>query len=91
MAWQRKILRVDLTAGTCKSEPLNMQWAKAYLGQRGLCYEVFRGRSRAHRRADVPRQQADLRHRPLTGTMACSNSGGHWGVEPALRKIHQDS
>ena len=36
MAWQGKVLRVDLTAGTCSSEPLNMDWARDYLGQRGL-------------------------------------------------------
>ncbi|HJP53170.1 MAG TPA: aldehyde ferredoxin oxidoreductase N-terminal domain-containing protein, partial [Rhodospirillales bacterium] len=36
MAWTRKILRVDLSNGTCGSEPLNMDWAFKYLGQRGL-------------------------------------------------------
>ncbi len=36
MAWTRKILRVDLTNGTCTPEPLNMEWANLYLGQRGL-------------------------------------------------------
>ncbi len=36
MAWARKILRVDLTKGTCTAEPLNMEWAQKYLGQRGL-------------------------------------------------------
>ncbi|MGB2331949.1 MAG: aldehyde ferredoxin oxidoreductase N-terminal domain-containing protein, partial [Litorivicinaceae bacterium] len=36
MAWTRKILRVDLTKGTCKAEPLNMEWAMDYLGSRGL-------------------------------------------------------
>ena len=36
MSWAGKILRVNLTAGTVKSEPLNMEWAKAYLGSRGL-------------------------------------------------------
>ena len=36
MAWTRKILRVNLTAGTCTPEPLNMEWANLYLGQRGL-------------------------------------------------------
>ena len=35
MGWQRKILRVDLTAGTSTVEPLNMEWANAYLGERG--------------------------------------------------------
>ena len=36
MAWARKILRVNLTNGTCADEPLNMEWAQKYLGQRGL-------------------------------------------------------
>jgi len=36
MAWTEKILRVNLTKGTCESEPLNMDWAAKYLGQRGL-------------------------------------------------------
>ena len=36
MSWTRKILRVDLAKGTCTSEPLNMEWAGQYLGQRGL-------------------------------------------------------
>ena len=36
MAWQKRVLRVDLTNGTCNEEPLNMEWAMQYLGQRGL-------------------------------------------------------
>jgi aldehyde:ferredoxin oxidoreductase len=36
MGWTRKVLRVDLTKGTCKAEPLNMNWAQEYLGSRGL-------------------------------------------------------
>jgi len=36
MAWTRQILRVNLTKGTCTSEPLNMEWAMDYLGSRGL-------------------------------------------------------
>ena len=36
MGWQKKILRVNLTEGTCISEPLDMGWANEYLGQRGL-------------------------------------------------------
>ena len=27
MGWNRKVLRVNLTAGTCTPEPLNMKWA----------------------------------------------------------------
>ncbi len=36
MAWTRKILRVNLTKGTCTAEDLNMEWAMDYLGSRGL-------------------------------------------------------
>ncbi len=41
MAWAGKILRVNLTAGTCTAEPLRMDWAKQYLGQRGLATKYF--------------------------------------------------
>jgi len=30
-----------LSKGTCKSEPLNMEWAQQYLGQRGLATKYF--------------------------------------------------
>ena len=36
MAWQNRVLRVNLTSGDCSTEPLNQDWAQAYLGQRGL-------------------------------------------------------
>ena len=36
MSWQRQVLRVNLTKGTSKIEPLNMEWANAYIGERGL-------------------------------------------------------
>lgn len=36
MAWQGKILRVNLTSGAIAVEPLNQDWAQDYLGQRGL-------------------------------------------------------
>jgi len=41
MAWAKKILRVNLSAGTCKTDPLNMEWAAKYLGQRGLATKYF--------------------------------------------------
>jgi len=34
--WMGKILRVDLTAGECKAEPLDLGVAKDYVGGRGL-------------------------------------------------------
>ena len=36
MSWQGKILRVNLTSGEITPEPLNMEWASDYIGERGL-------------------------------------------------------
>ena len=36
MSWQKQILRVNLTNSTVAIEPLNMEWAEDYLGERGL-------------------------------------------------------
>lgn len=36
MGWQKRILNVDLGRGTAEAEPLNMEWAEQYIGQRGL-------------------------------------------------------
>ena len=41
MSWTRKVLRVNLTNGTISTEPLNMEWARDYLGQRGLATKIF--------------------------------------------------
>jgi aldehyde:ferredoxin oxidoreductase len=100
MAWARKILRVNLTKGTCKSEPLNMQWAQDYLGQRGLatkyfCEEVdpkvdplspankliFATGPLTGTMASTGGRYSVITKGPLTGAIACSNSGGYWGAE----------
>ncbi|WP_298289672.1 aldehyde ferredoxin oxidoreductase family protein [Thiomonas sp.] len=41
MTWAGKILRVNLSNGSIQSEPLNMQWARDYIGQRGLATKYF--------------------------------------------------
>ncbi len=41
MAWTKQILRVDLAKGSIKKEPLNMEWANDYLGQRGLATRYY--------------------------------------------------
>src|SRR5512141_2126096 len=78
MGWARKILRVNLTAGTCAAEPLNMQWARAYLGQRGLATKYFVEEVDAK----VDPLSADNKiiwaTGPLTGTMA--STGGRYSV-----------
>ncbi len=100
MTWAGKILRVDLSAGTCKSEPLNMEWANQYLGQRGLATKYFVEEVDAKvdplgeankiiwatgpltgTMASTGGRYAVITKGPLTGAIACSNSGGYWGAE----------
>jgi aldehyde:ferredoxin oxidoreductase len=78
MAWTRKVLRVDLTNGTCKSEPLNMEWAQQYLGQRGLATKYFV--SEVDPKVDPlsPANKLIMTTGPLTGTMA--STGGRYSV-----------
>jgi aldehyde:ferredoxin oxidoreductase len=100
MAWQRKLLRVDLTAGTCVSRA----------AQHGVGAEVHRSarpgdqvpvrRNRPQGRCAVAGNKLIMATGPLTGTMAatggrysvitkspltgaiaCSNSGGFIGAE----------
>nr|VFJ69068.1 MAG: phenylacetaldehyde:ferredoxin oxidoreductase [Candidatus Kentron sp. FW] len=100
MAWQKKILRVDLTKGTCTAEPLNMEWAMQYLGQRGLAtkylveeiYPTIEPLSPENKlimatgpltgtMASTGGRYSVITKSPLTGAVACSNSGGFIGAE----------
>ena len=100
MGWARKILRVDLNKGTCKSEPLNMEWAQQFLGQRGLATKYFVSEvdakvdplSPANKlimatgpltgtAASTGGRYSVITKGPLTGAIACSNSGGYFGAE----------
>lgn len=78
MSWQGKILRVDLTAGTCKSEPLNMDWALKYLGQRGLASKYLAEEMDPKADALSPENKMIFVTGPLTGTGA--STGGRWSV-----------
>ena len=103
MAWARKILRVNLTKGTCSEEPLNMDWAMKYIGQRGLATKYLVEEIDATVDALSPKNKLIMATGPLTGTMAstggrysvickspltgavaCSNSGGFIGAEIKL-------
>jgi aldehyde:ferredoxin oxidoreductase len=100
MAWQRKILRVNLTEGTCTSEPLNMEWAAEYLGQRGLASKylveevdpkvdplspdnklIMATGPLTGTFASTGGRYSVITKGPLTGAIACSNSGGYFGAE----------
>lgn len=78
MSWTGKILRVNLTAGTCTPEPLNMQWARDYLGQRGLATKYFVEEVDAKVDPLSPANKIIWATGPLTGTMA--STGGRYSV-----------
>ena len=78
MGWTRKILRVDLGKGTCKSEPLNMEWAQQYLGQRGLATKYFVEEVDPKVDPLSPDNKMIMATGPLTGTMAAT--GGRYSV-----------
>ena len=100
MAWAGKILRVNLSAGTVKSEPLNMQWARDYVGSRGLGSKyliseldpkvdplsadnkiIWATGPLTGTMASTGGRYTVITKGPLTGAIACSNSGGYWGAE----------
>jgi len=100
MSWAGKILRVNLTAGTVTSEPLNMEWARAYLGSRGLGTKylvneidpkvdplspdnkiIWATGPLTGTMASTGGRYTVITKGPLTGAIACSNSGGYWGAE----------
>jgi aldehyde:ferredoxin oxidoreductase len=100
MAWHGKILRVDLSRRFCTSEELNMEWARAYLGLRGLGSRYLMEEMDPQTDPLAPENRLIFATGPLTGTaastggrygvitkgaltgaIACSNSGGHFGAE----------
>lgn len=100
MSWNRKVLRVNLSAGTCTAEPLNMKWADEYIGSRGLGTKYLVEETDPKVDPLSPENKMIMATGPLTGTMAstggrytvitkgpltgaiaCSNSGGFFGAE----------
>jgi aldehyde:ferredoxin oxidoreductase len=78
MAWTRKILRINLTTGTIKTEPLKMDWARKYLGQRGLATKYFVEEVDAKVDPLSPENKLIFATGPLTGTAA--STGGRYSV-----------
>ncbi len=78
MSWAKRVLRVDLSSGTCKVEPLNMEWAQEYLGQRGLATKYFVEEVDPKVDPLSPDNKLIFTTGPLTGTMA--STGGRYSV-----------
>ena len=100
MSWQRRILRVDLSEGRAAAEPLDMDWARDFLGERGLATKylmenmdpradplgpdnvlIFATGPLSGTMASTSGRYAVVTKGPLTGAIACSNSGGKFGAE----------
>jgi len=100
MSWAQKILRVNLTTGAVTPEPLNMGWAQAYIGSRGLGSKylveevdptvdplspenkiIWATGPLTGTMASTGGRYTVITKSPLTGAIACSNSGGYWGAE----------
>ena len=100
MALTNKVLRVNLSNGTCESEATNAEWAKKYLGQRGLATKymveevdpkvdalsadnklIFATGPLTGTAAPTSGRWSVITKSPLTGAIACSNSGGFFGAE----------
>ncbi|MCG7900510.1 MAG: aldehyde ferredoxin oxidoreductase family protein, partial [Candidatus Thiodiazotropha weberae] len=78
MSWSGKLLRVNLTNGTCTSEALNMEWAQEYLGQRGLASKYLVEEIDPQVDPLSPENKMIMTTGPLTGTMAAT--GGRYSV-----------
>lgn len=78
MSWTGKILRVNLSEGSVKSEPLNMEWAKEYVGQRGLATRYFVDEVDPKIDPLSAENKIIWATGPLTGTMA--STGGRYSV-----------
>ena len=78
MAWQRQLLRVNLSTLSCTQEPLNMDWTQSYLGQRGLGTKYLFEEIDPVVDALAPENKLIFATGPLTGTMA--STGGRYSV-----------
>ena len=78
MGWTGNVLRVNLTNGTCASEPLNMEWAQKYLGQRGLGSKYLIEEIDPKCDPLGPDNKLIFATGPLTGT--CASTGGRYSV-----------
>ena len=78
MSWTQRILRVNLTEGSCTEEPLNMEWAADYLGQRGLASKYLVEEVDPKVDPLAPENKMIFATGPLTGTAA--STGGRYSV-----------
>ncbi len=72
--WTGKILRVNLTAGTCRVEDVPEQWRRDYIGGRGLAAKYLYEEMDPTVDAFSPENKLIFATGPLTGTSTSTNS-----------------
>ena len=109
MAWNNKLMRVNLSNGQISDEPLNQEWVQLYLGQRGLASKylfdeidpacdplgpdnklIFTTGPLTGTMASTGGRYSVVCKSPLTGAIACSNSGGFFGARAKVRGLGHD-
>lgn len=78
MSWHNRVLIVNLTTQTSRTEPLNTQWRDDYLGSRGLGTKYLMEMMDPSADAMSPENVLIFATGPLTGTMA--STGGRYAV-----------
>ena len=78
MGWQGNVLRVNLTRGEIIREPLNMEWAETYIGQRGLGSKYLTEEVDPMVDALAPENNLIFATGPLTASGA--STGGRYSV-----------
>ena len=88
MAWTRKVLRVNLSNNSITDEPLNMDWAMDYLGQRGLATKYLAEEIDPTCDPLGEENKLIMTTGPLTGTMA--STAGRYSVvtKKPIDRVH---
>ena len=68
--WQGKILRIDLSGGTCRTEPLPVDLMQNYIGGRGMCDRILFDEIDPQIDALSPANKLIFATGPLTGSGA---------------------
>ncbi|MBE3085527.1 MAG: aldehyde ferredoxin oxidoreductase family protein [Bacteroidetes bacterium] len=86
--YQNKILRINLTEKTWSTEPLNMEWAKKYIGGKGLGIKYLYEELAPNTDSLSPENKLIFMTAPLTGTtVPCSGKLAIISRSPATGTI----
>ncbi|SMP42716.1 aldehyde ferredoxin oxidoreductase family protein [Anoxynatronum buryatiense] len=88
MGYQNKVLRVNLSSKSWSTEPLNMTWAKKYIGGKGLGIKYLYEELAPHTDPFSPENKLIFMTAPLTGTtVPCSGKLAIISRSPATGTI----